>query len=257
MMVPTNSRRPTLGFRLALRLAIRVPLSVALVGACGGARPDASPSTPDVGPGSTSAGSDAAPAAPGRLVVIEPRELSLSSGAIEDDGPGRFVIRSPVLRAELGRSPRSAAELSFVYRGPTHSDAPLASGELRRQIGLKLRAQDSCNVVYVMWHIEPATGIVVSVKSNPGQSRHAECGDRGYRFLEPSTSARAATVEPGTAHVLGAEMRGRQLLVKTDGSESWVGELPAAAFSFDGPIGVRSDNGEFSVELRAEPRVQN
>jgi hypothetical protein len=233
---------------------------VALLLACGGARPDASTSAPAPGAEATPAGSGAlgaSPATAGLLVAIEPRELSVSSGTIEDDGPGRFLIRSPVLRAELGRSPRSAAEISFTYRGPTQSDAPLASGELRRQIGLKLRAQDTCNVVYVMWRIEPAPGIVVSVKSNPGQSRHSECGDSGYRILEPSTSARAATVEPGRAHVMGVEMRGRRLLVKTDGSESWVGELPAAAFDFDGPVGVRSDNGEFSVELRAEPGVQN
>jgi hypothetical protein len=238
--------------------ATRLSLPVALLLACGGARPDASTSAPATGAETTPAGSGAlAPAAPAPLVAIEPRELSVSSGAIEDDGPGRFVIRSPMLRAELGRSPRAAAEMSFIYRGPTQSDAPLASGELRRQIGLKLRARDTCNVVYVMWRIEPAPGIVVSVKSNPGQSRHAECGDRGYSILEPSTSARAPTVEPGRAHVIGVEMRGRQLLVKADGRESWVGELPAAALEFDGPVGVRSDNGEFSVELRAEPGVQN
>ena len=230
----------------------RLAVGVAFVTACGGARPDPSASASAAGAEPARARSPATGArAP--LVTIEPRQLSVSSGAIEEDGPGRFVIRSPTRRAELGRSPRSAAELSFVYRGPTEADAPLASGELRRQIGLKLRSQDTCNVVYVMWHIEPAPAVVVSVKSNPGQSRHAECGDRGYQFLEPTTSARAPRVEPGKTHVLGAEIVAGRLLVKTDGREAWAGELPAAAFEFDGPVGVRSDNGEFSVELRAEP----
>lgn len=245
MMAPTNSSR-----WLARALA-------SLVMACAGVRTDASASVPAGSAASTSTSAGSGPAPVGPLVAVDPRELSVSSGVIEDGGPGRFVIRSPVMRAELGRSPRSAAEVSFVYEGPTQTDAPLASGELRRQIGLKLRAQDTCNVVYVMWHIEPAPGIVVSVKSNPGQSRHAECGDRGYRFLEPTTSARAAAVEPGQTHILGAEIRGRQLRVKSDGRETWVGELPLAAFDFDGPVGMRSDNGEFSVELRAEARVQN
>ncbi len=231
----------------------------ALVTACGGARPDPSTSAPAAGSASTPAhpASTGDAVARGALVAVEPRELSVSSGAIEDDGPGRFVIRSPTLRAELGGSPRSAAELSFVYRGPTPTAAPLASGELRRQIGLKLRARDTCNVVYVMWHIEPAPALVVSVKSNPGQARHAECGDRGYRFLPPMTPALAPRVEPGRTHVLSAELRGSRLLVKADGREMWVGELPPAALEFDGPLGVRSDNGEFSVELRAEPREQN
>lgn len=186
------------------------------------------------------------------LAPAEPRDLVVTSGAIESEGAGRFVSRSPTLRAWLGTAPRSAAQLEFVYRGPTADDAPLASGELRRQIGLELRARDTCNVVYVMWHIEPTPGIVVSVKSNPGQRRHSECRDRGYSFLQPITSDAAPRVAPGEAHVLGAEIRGRRLLVSTDGQESWVGELPLAAFEFDGPVGVRADNAEFSAALRAE-----
>jgi hypothetical protein len=215
---------------------------------CVGAQPDA----PAAG---------VAPAAESRttraeLVAFEPRDLSVTSGELSEEQPGRFAIRSPTFRAELGRTPRSRVALSFVYRGPTEDVAPLASGELRRQIGLKLRARDSCNVVYAMWHIAPSANIVVSVKSNPGQSRHAECGDRGYDFLQPLSKKPAPRIEPGESHVLEAELRGRTLLVKTDGETSWEGELPAAAFEFDGPVGLRSDNGEFSVALRAEERVQ-
>jgi hypothetical protein len=211
---------------------LSLALALAAGPACVGVRPDA-PAQPE-------------------LVPIEARELVVTSGAIESEGSGRFANRSPTLRAWLGRAPRSAAQLEFVYRGPTVSDAPLASGELRRQIGLELRARDSCNVVYVMWHIEPSPGIVVSVKSNPGQSRHAECRDRGYSFLQPITSDPAPRVAPGQPHVLAAEIRGRRLHVSTDGQESWVGELPLTAFEFDGPVGVRSDNAEFSAALRAE-----
>jgi hypothetical protein len=199
----------------------------------------------------TPAGHDAA-----QLVAVEPRELSVTSGELSAQEQGRFLIRSPTFRAELGHAPRSRVELSFVYRGPTEDLAPLASGEQRRQIGLKLRARDSCNVVYAMWHIAPSSKIVVSVKSNPGQSRHAECGDHGYQFPEPVSKKVAPRIEPGKLHVLRAEMQGRTLLVKTDGETSWEGELPAAAFDFDGPIGLRSDNGEFSVALRAEELMQ-
>lgn len=197
---------------------------------------------------------DASPPTPGQreLVNVEAQELAATSGELAPLGPGRFLIRSPTLRAELGRTPRTAAELEFVYLGPTAADAPLASGELRRQIGLKLRARDTCNVVYVMWHLEPKPSIVVSVKSNPGQSRHAECGDRGYSVLAATSSEPAPAVARGQAHVLGAELRGRELWVTADGKPTWVGRLPAEAFEFDGPIGVRSDNGEFNVALRTE-----
>jgi hypothetical protein len=190
------------------------------------------------------------------LAAVAPAELTATSGQIVAQAGVRFAIASPTLRAELGREPRSAAELSFEYQGPTESEAPLASGELRRQIGLKLRAQDTCNVVYVMWHIEPSPGIVVSLKNNPGQSRHAECGDRGYAVLSPRTWLPVPRVEAGHQHVLGAAIRGRELHVTVDGNPSWVGELPQAAFSFDGPVGLRSDNGAFSAELRAERVVR-
>ena len=55
---------------------------------------------------------------------------------------------------------------------------------------------------------------------------------------------------------LAAAIRGRRLHVSTDGQESWVGELPVAAFQFDGPVGVRSDNADFSAALRAEELVR-
>jgi hypothetical protein len=227
-----------------------VALGLVLAG-CAGVHPDL-PGPDSRQPASTPASAVQPPAQATVLAAVEPRLLAATSGELEPLGGASFAIRSPTLRAELGRQPRRSAELAFVYRGPTQADAPLASGELRRQIGLKLRAQDTCNVVYVMWHIEPKPGIVISVKSNPGQSRHAECGDRGYSFLEPTRSTPVPRIEPGQAHVLGAEIRGRSLIVTTDGRESWEAELPAAAFLFDGPVGLRSDNGEFSAELRAE-----
>jgi hypothetical protein len=217
----------------------------------GSGQPAASPPAASP-PAATTRSAGQAGEEPPALAAVEPRRLAATSGELQPLGGARFAIHSPTLRAELGREPRRRAELAFVYQGPTRTDSPLASGELRRQIGLKLRAQDSCNVVYVMWHIEPEPGIVVSVKSNPGQSRHAECSDRGYTFLRPARSTAAPRIEPGEPHVLGAEVRGSSLIVTADGQESWEGELPAAALEFDGPVGLRSDNGEFSAELRAE-----
>jgi len=213
---------------------------------CVGVRPDTAP-----------AGSNEPTSAGGRkLQPVAPSALSATSGELVPAGDDRFEIHSPTLRAELGRLPRAAAELAFVYRGPTKTAAPLASGEMRRQIGLKLRARDTCNVVYVMWHIEPSPGIVVSVKSNPGQRTHQECSDRGYSFLQPRSSDPVPRVQIDEPHVLSAEIRGRDLWVTTDGQPSWVGELPAAAFEFDGPVGLRADNGEFSAQLRAEKLAQ-
>jgi hypothetical protein len=175
----------------------------------------------------------------------------VTSGSISPGQPPAFSILAPTLRAELGSAPRAAVGIDFVYRGPTESDQALASGELRRQIGLKLRARDTCNVVYVMWHIAPSTRLAVSVKSNPGQSRHAECGDRGYSNLEPASAVPIGSVRPGERHQLRAAIVGRELSVFADGVEAWRGDLPPSAFAFDGPVGLRSDNGEFDVTLSA------
>jgi len=196
---------------------------------------------------------------PGKLESIAPSGLVVTSGSIQStagalagaDGPPFFSIREPMLRAWVGRTPRSSVELEFVYRGATTRAAPLASGQLRRQIGVELRAQDSCNVVYVMWHVEPARGIVVSVKNNPGQSRHAECGDRGYTVLTPEQTRPVPPVQVGQRHRLAAAVSDTELVVSVDNVRTWVGRLPPAALRFDGPAGLRSDNGQFDVRLWA------
>jgi len=215
--------------------------------------------SPPAAPSLAAAQHEAPVPTPSNLAPIAPSELVVTSGSIlpvpeaqaGGEGPAFFAIREPTLRAWVGRTPRSAVEMEFVYRGATAQAAPLASGQLRRQIGVELRAQDSCNVVYVMWHVEPERGIVVSVKNNPGQSRHAECGDRGYTVLTPEQVRPAPPVRKGERHLLAAVLSDRELVVSVDNVRTWVGRLPPAALGFDGPVGIRSDNGQFDVRLRA------
>ncbi len=189
--------------------------------------------------------------APQALAPVDPAELRPTSGTLERTSASTFTIEDPSFRAELGDTPRDSAEIAFVYRGPTRRDAPLASGELRRQIGLKLRAKDTCNVVYVMWHIEPSRGIEVSVKSNPGQATHEECGDRGYTFIKSAwVGDDTSEIRTGDRHDISATIAGATLRVVADGRPAWVGDLPLQAFQANGPVGVRTDNGVFEVELR-------
>jgi hypothetical protein len=195
------------------------------------------------------------------LVAVRARQLVVTAGFLEleagllpqEDSAGaeRFRVSSPVLRAWVGQRPRSAVELEFSYLGPTASAAPLASGEGRRQLGVELRAQDSCNVVYVMWRIEPVEQLVVSLKQNPGQRQHSECGDRGYVTLQPELTEPLPPLHPGERHVLFAEFSGAELEVQVDGRRRWRGHLPPAAASLDGPVGIRSDNVRYDARLRA------
>ena len=154
------------------------------------------------------------------------------------------------MRAVLVNDRSSRAELAFSYEGPSTTTAHLADGELRRQIGLKLRAQDSCNVVYVMWHMEPSPGVVVSVKHDRTRTKHSECGDGGYVTIKPDAALAAPRIERGVQNVLHAELVGTELRVLANGAEVWHGHLPETALAFDGPAGVRTDNGIFDFELR-------
>ena len=194
----------------------------------------------------------AAPAGPPRaqLEPIAPSALCVSSGTISSAGARRLHVDAGGMRGVIAHDRSRSAELAFTYRGASTSTAPLADGELRRQIGLKLRAQDTCNVVYVMWHIEPSPGIFVLVKHNAGKSTHSECGDGGYVVLKSDFTATAPLIQRGAPSVLRADIEGTELRVSADGVDVWRGRLPREAFSFDGPVGVRTDNGAFDFELR-------
>ena len=107
-------------------------------------------------------------------------QLCITNGAVTEGKDGRLSIETPSSRAVVRGVTGQGAEIRFRNLGTTARSKPLASGELRRQIGLTLRAQDTRNLLYVMWRVEPATGIAVAVKQNPGMHTHAQCGARGY-----------------------------------------------------------------------------
>jgi hypothetical protein len=137
----------------------------------------------------------------------------------------------------------------FTYLGSTGNEAPLASGEMRRQFGLKLRAQDACNLVYAMWRIEPESRLVVSVKSNPGEHTSAQCGNRGYQNIKPGRSVPVPALSSGSTHTLRAEMNGSELHVFADNSLVWEGSVGPDALAFDGPVGIRSDNARLQIDF--------
>jgi hypothetical protein len=205
-------------------------------------------------------GAAGAPHAPpaalsGALQPVPRSSLCFSAGRAGVTAKGAMLhVDVGGSRAEIAGDARPhSAEIAFTYLGPSTNAEPLANGEIRRQIGLKLRALDTCNVVYVMWHIEPTPGVAVSVKRNPTASKHAECGAGGYENVEPVAYRAAPSIEPGLRHVLRATLDGQKLLVVADGVIVWTGALPADALSFDGPAGLRTDNGTFDLELRVPP----
>lgn len=179
--------------------------------------------------------------------------LCVTRGAV---GPN-VEISDPTVRAFAPSTSGDAVALGFRYLGPTARVRELASGAARHQVGLKLRAQDSCNVIYVMWRSDTA-GLVVSVKSNPGLRTHKQCGASGYVRVKPSRSSPIASLAPGGAHAMRAEIVDDDLTAWVDDRVVWQGRLPAFARSLAGPVGLRTDNVALDqVTVSATPTDQH
>ena len=156
-------------------------------------------------------------------------------------------ISDPTTRATVRGSGGDAAAIELVYRGDTATVRELASGEARRQVGLKLRATNGCNLIYVMWRLDPTPKIDVSVKLNPGARDHADCGAEGYTKVKPTKSWKVPVLAVGDKHTLRAAISGTDLTAWIDERVVWRGTLPASARTLTGPAGMRSDNLAFDL----------
>jgi hypothetical protein len=188
------------------------------------------------------------PAAPSGLALtpVSLNQVCATLGKPQPSTDGLFLMEEPKLRATVAGSRGHGIELAFRYLGPTALDAKLRSGGERRQLGLELAARDTCNLLYVMWRVEPRSELVVSVKRNGAQSTHAACENRGYSRLRPAVVSPVPELVPGAEHRLRAEIADAALSVHVDGALVWRGELDAA-LELSGRGGLRSDNARFEV----------
>ena len=176
-------------------------------------------------------------------------DLCVTKGQIETGKGSRLLVTVPEMRAVVRRRTRPSASVAFTYHGPSRETKALGSGTVRRQIGLKLRAENGCNLVYAVWRIAPKAELVVSVKRNAGQSTHAQCSTRGYRNVRPQAAEPLPQLVPGEAHQLRADLNGTRLTVRADGHLVWSGDLGSEVLQFDGPVGIRTDNAAFDFLL--------
>lgn len=172
---------------------------------------------------------------------IQVPSICVTKGAL---GAGGHVD-VPTFRGVAVGTAGDAAAIDFVYRGRSRGARALASGQIRRQIGLKLRAADGCNLIYAMWRFDPRPQLEVSVKINPGARTHAECGARGYTKLRPASASEPIV---GQRHVIAAMITGDELRAWIDGQLVWQGQLPQEARGVSGPAGMRSDNISYDVQ---------
>jgi hypothetical protein len=175
--------------------------------------------------------------------------ICVTKGAI---GPGG-AVDAPTFRGIVLGTSGEAARLDFVYQGRSRGERALASGQVRRQIGLKLRAADGCNLVYVMWRLERRPQLEVSVKINPGARTHAECGARGYTKIRPTSYGTVPDPAIGKRYAISAQITGDDLVVWIDDQVVWRGVLPYEARSMSGPSGLRSDNLGYAIVALGAP----
>jgi hypothetical protein len=152
----------------------------------------------------------------GDWLTIDRSNFCVTEGTIQEAGGDRMSVDVPKMRAYVTTSTSQSAEIRFHYAGPTHKESALGSGQMRRQFGLKLRAQDPCNLVYVIWRIDPESKLVVSVKRNPSEHTSAQCGNRGYTNIKPRKSSAVPRLQPGDSHTLRAELKRQELRVFVD-----------------------------------------
>jgi hypothetical protein len=183
---------------------------------------------------------------------LQPSDFDVPDGKIEKAAGNRLMVSTKEMRATLKHRTQQDVKVRFTYLGPTAEVSRLGNGEVRSQFGIKLRAQDTCNIVYIMWHFAPEQKIAVSVKRNPGQRTHEECLDNGYiNNIQPRVSASPPPVHVDQPHVLGASMKGSYLSVTADSRVVWQGDLDRVALEFDGPVGLRSDNAHVVFDFQA------
>ena len=206
---------------------------------------------------------------------VDLSQLRVTSGKLKQTRSLFLSIQDPQSRAVISKEgdkndTGQKVSIRFRYRGASAVDKPLASGTVRRQIGMKLASADSCNLLYVMWEVEPVERISVFIKSNPGLHTSAECGARGYTRLQsdvdfssvPLATARDTT----TTHRLAAHLkpvegtfdesiqdyRDFQLVVCADNRRVFEKTLIDFPVEMRGSPGIRTDNGSFIFKFYSE-----
>lgn len=181
-----------------------------------------------------------------------PKDLAswcITNGQVNTKADDWLSITAPSVRMVDPLSTDQHIGIAFRYMAPTENIKPLASGELRRQIGLKLLAEDDCNLLYVMWHVQPDSAISVSIKHNTGAKTHAECHADGYETLTPLFKYAPPAIRAGEEHQLSAQLDGTQLSVFADAQLVWRGDIGEHIQGMRGHVGLRSDNGQFEVKF--------
>lgn len=170
--------------------------------------------------------------------LLDPASCAVEDGTTTACG-SQVSTAAPEMRCVFTRS-NDQVYLFFIYSGDTATLAHLGDGSVRRQIGLKVIAQNTCNVLYVMWWTDGT--IQASMKINPNMSTHAQCADGGYSVI--GSYSGPPLVVSTSVHMLHVRIlrATKQLVIQTDNGSAHTFVLPDPALQLIGPTGLRTDN---------------
>ena len=183
-------------------------------------------------------------------ITVPRADLCVTEGSIEDSSDHRLSVDAAKMRAYVNEiAVRDDVELRFRYLGDSSVREPLGSGVIRTQLGVKLRALDACNLLYVMWRVKPEERLVVSVKRNAQQHSSSQCGNRGYQDVKPQFSATLPLLRTTANHRLHVDIKKGNLRAFVDEKLAWMGTIPDSGRTLQGPVGVRTDNVRLDFDL--------
>jgi hypothetical protein len=185
-----------------------------------------------------------------QLIPIKFSELKVTKGIVTEIAPDEFLVETPSLRGTVSTQIDTIACLKFRYFGVTDKRDKSGDGYEHHQIGIQLLAKNSCNLLYVMWRLQPEE-LVIKVKHNPGQTKHSECGNHGYHTIDRMPYPGFQIDEPHEllASISDIDSANIKLQVWIDQQVALQTQIDRALLhNTPGVPGIRSDNGKYQFQ---------
>lgn len=172
------------------------------------------------------------------------RKLFPQTFGIETDANSRSEVLTSLSRAVVTGNADQKVKVNFTTVG--FVDDPVNNPNNHKQMALKLKAANSCNVLYVIWDADGGP-IVVANKRNDGIVD--TCGPKGYSVIVPSASSPVPALVVGSSHTLQADYVDPVLNVYADGNLVWNGTIGKNLVPYSGPVGLRTDGMQFKFDV--------
>ena len=124
-----------------------------------------------------------------KKIAVGSENLCVTEGAVQNSSGERLTVDAPKMRAYVNAWTSQAIEARFTYLAPTAEETKLGSGEIRRQFGLKLRAQNAVTWCTPCGALSPSRKLWFPSKEIPTRPEAPSAETAATRTSSPSTLA--------------------------------------------------------------------